>query len=165
VISRLKQIPGRRSFVIISDSLPQSGRLGGLIEYANRNWVSVSTISSRGVDLAGFTAQDKTNNADRMNPAVLRADLAERAEESGRFTTSLEVLAHRTGGMAFVSNDLSGALTQALDNSQGYYLVSFRLSAPGDSKKGQHNILVKVGPRGLTIHTRSSFYAFPSSGT
>jgi VWFA-related protein len=151
--------------VIISDSLPQSGRLGGLIEYANRNWVSVSTISSRGVDLAGFTAQDKTNNADRMNPAVLRADLAERAEESGRFTTSLEVLAHRTGGMAFVSNDLSGALTQALDNSQGYYLVSFRLSAPGDSKKGQHNILVKVGPRGLTIHTRSSFYAFPSSGT
>jgi VWFA-related protein len=164
VITRLKQIPGRRSLVVISDSLPQSVLLGGLIEYANRNWVSVSTISSRGVDAAGFTAQDKTNNADRMNTAVVRADLAARAEESGRFTTSLEVLAHGTGGMAFVSNDLSDALTQALDNSQGYYLISFRLSEPGDSKKGKHNILVKVGPRGLTIHTRSSFYAFPSSG-
>jgi VWFA-related protein len=164
VISRLRQIPGRRSFVIISDSLPRLGQLGGLIEYANRNWVSVSTISSRGVDSAGFSAQDKTNNADRMHVAVLRADLAERAEESGQFTTSLEVLAHRTGGMAFVSNDLSNALTEALDNSQGYYLVSFRLSAPGDLKKDKHNILVKVRPRGLTIHTRSSFYAYPNSG-
>jgi VWFA-related protein len=164
VIARLKQIPGRRSFVIISDSLPQSGQLSGLIEYANRNWVSISTISSRGVDLAGFNAQDKTNNIGRMNPAVLREDLAERADETGQFTTSLEVLAHGTGGMAFVSNDLSDALAQALDNSQGYYLIAFRRPAPSGSENGKHNVVVKVRPRGLTTHTRSSFYAFPNSG-
>jgi VWFA-related protein len=164
VISRLKQIPGRRSFVIISDSLPQSGQLSGLIEYANRNWVSISSISSRGVDSAGFTAQDKTNNGGHMSLPVLRADLAERADETGQFTTSLEVLAHGTGGMAFVSNDLADALAQALDNSQGYYLISFRLSATSGSENDKHNIVVKARRRGLTIHTRSSFYAFPNSG-
>jgi VWFA-related protein len=163
VITRLRQIPGRRSFVILSYSLPQSGKLAGLIEYANRNWVSVSTISSRGVDSTDLTAQDKTNNAGRMDPAVLRAGLAARADETGLFTTSLEVLAHGTGGTASVSNDLSDALTQALDNSQGYYLVSFARSAPGGSGNDTHKIVVKVRPRGVTVRTRSSFYAFPNS--
>lgn len=163
VITRLKQIPGRRSFVIISDSLPQSARLASLIEYANRNWVSVSTISSRGVDSTNLTAQDKTNNADKQVLPVLRAALDERGDQTGQFTTSLEVLAHATGGTASVSNDLSDALAQVIDNSQGYYLVSYRRSAPGASGSNAHSIVVKVRPRGLTVHTRSSFYAFPNS--
>ncbi len=160
VISRLKQIPGRRSFVIISDSLPQSGQLEGLIEYANRNWVSVSTISSRGVDADNLTAQDKTNNGGVMSLPVLRANLAERSDQSGQFTTSLEVLAHGTGGMAFVSNDLAGSLAQVIENSQGYYLITLRLLAPSGSRSDAHKIVVKVRPRGLTTHARSSFYAF-----
>ena len=163
VITRLEQIPGRRSFVIISDSLPQSGQLAGLIEYANRNWVTVSAISSRGVDSTNLTAQDKTNNAGRMSLPVLRAALDERGDQAGQFTTSLEVLAHGTGGVASVSNDLSDALAQVLDNSQGYYLLSYRRSAPGGSVHDAHKVVVKVRPRGLTVHARSSFYAFPKS--
>jgi hypothetical protein len=98
-----------------------------------------------------------------MSLPVLRAALDERGDQAGQFTASLEVLAHGTGGVASVSNDLSDALAQVLDNSQGYYLVSYRRSAPSGSRDDAHKVVVKVRPRGLTVHARSSFYTFPKS--
>jgi VWFA-related protein len=161
VISRLTQIPGRRSLVLLSDALPQAAQLEGLIEFANRNWVSISTISSRGVDYVDVGAQDLANIPGGL--PIVRQELAERAEVSSQFTESLRRLALGTGGMPFVSNDISNALTQAADNSRGYYLISFKPAAIAGPESAAHKISIKLLPRGLTAHARSSFYSFPSS--
>jgi VWFA-related protein len=74
---------------------------------------------------------------------------------------SLQVLAVQSGGLALASsNDVASLLEKCLADADAYYELSF-VPAPADHRDEYHNLLVQVTKPGLTVRTRTGYYAEP----
>jgi VWFA-related protein len=74
---------------------------------------------------------------------------------------SLQVLAVQSGGQALASdNDVAALLQKCLADTEAYYELSF-VPAPADHRDEYHNLLVQVAKPGLTVRTRTGYYAQP----
>ena len=75
----------------------------------------------------------------------------------------MKVLAERTGGRAFYgTNDLSGAIIRALNDSRVTYTLGFY---PADSNGTAAFTEIKVtsGDPGAEVRARSGYFAFPEA--
>jgi len=189
VVRGLRELPGRKSLILFSESIqladaPRSmtnpamtsammqmpGAMGGtrertlaairrLVDNSNRSGVVLYTIDPRGLVVTGFTAAD----APSANTRKMQGQLQQRQMDFNMSQDGMAMLAEETGGLFYKNtNDIGAALTSALNDQDGYYLLSFQ---PDDqmfeqTKNGPkyHNLNVKVKRGGLKVRYRHGFY-------
>ncbi len=173
VVRGLRELPGRKSVVLVSDGfrlfsredLGRSGRVyaavRSLIDQANRASVVIYTIDARGLQTLGFTAADNTRG---LRPDQVANLLAMRSRSFSDSQEGLSVLAEQTGGFSVHNNnDISGGIRHALDDQKGYYLIGFRPDeSTFDRRRGQrifHRLSLKVTrPGKFNVRMRSGFF-------
>jgi len=186
VVQGLRELPGRKSMVIFSESmqlsdLPQGmtipganamlpGAQGGsrdrtlqsmrsLIDIANRSGVTFYTIDPRGLQVLGITAMDTPS----ANPRRMQGQQLQRQMDFQMSQGGLAELAAATGGLFFRNtNDLARALQEAANDLDGYYLIAFQPDAETfvKSKQGSakmHKLEIKVRKPGLKVRYRQNF--------
>jgi VWFA-related protein len=172
VVGALRDLPGRKSLVLLSDGIPMpppeedSGRvLAGInrvIESANRASVIIYTVDSRGLQtLSVYDASSAgVPDAGRISQLMLS-----RSRELNDSQLGLRKLAEETGGVAYVnSNDIGGGVRRALDDQKGYYLIGYRPDEgtfdPATGRMHYHRLKLNVTRPGLKVRTRQGFFGF-----
>jgi VWFA-related protein len=153
VVRGLKELPGRKSLILFSDSVqlgdaPKGmtnpgmsngasmipGAMGGtrfmtiqaarnLTDSANRHGVVLYTIDPRGLVYTGMTAADMPSG----NTRRMLGQMQQRQIDFDQSQDGLVMLAEETGGLSFRNrNDIGTALGEALADQEGYYLLSFQ---------------------------------------
>jgi len=178
VVRGLKELPGRKSVVLLSDGMPctfadvdPKGRgdrrvraaMLGLVDLANRSAVAIYTIDVRGVDPLNPVAADG-QFAPRLRD--LGDFLANRRTTQFRSRDLLSFLAQQTGGLfIYNTNDIVAGLRRAIDDQRGYYLIAYvpddETFAPHAGVRDFHSLTVRVKRPGLTVRSRTGFYGYP----
>ncbi len=183
VVRGLKELPGRKSAVLLTDALDLFSSTGGqnyrvldslrrLIDLANRSSVVFYTIDARGLlsgndsaanALVGNTAGDGSGEIARtgLSGTRIMADLRSRSLEILEAQNGMSFLARQTGGLLVTNNnDIALGIRRVLDQ-RGYYLIGYRPEESTFSTAGRknfHRLEVRVKRSGLTVRTRSGFY-------
>ena len=168
VVSGLKDFPGRKSVVLLSDGITimrasdnrMLDAMRKLVDAANRASVVVYTIDVRGLQYTGLTAADST--AFRPVTDINQLSL-NRSAHLNDSQAGLHYLANQTGGF-FVrnTNNIPEGVTRVLDDQRGYYLIGYipEQSSFKDvrGKREFHNLSLKVKQAGLRVRSRTGFY-------
>ncbi|HEX8148457.1 MAG TPA: VWA domain-containing protein [Pyrinomonadaceae bacterium] len=173
VVVALRDLPGRKSLVLLSDGIPlpppeeggQGRVLAGInrvIETANRASVIIYTVDARGLQtLNPFDASS--------SGAPSLEQMTDLMSSRSRFLIDSQVglrkLAEETGGVAYVnSNDIGGGVRRALEDQRGYYLIGYRPEEgtfdPDTGRMRYHKLSLNVTRPGLKVRTRQGFFGF-----
>jgi len=185
VVRGLKELPGRKSILLVSDGfkissledptqtsqsslLPRaprnnlaSNKLSRLIDEANRASVVIYTMNATGLQTLGLTAADNTA---ARSAAEVEQQLSSRRNANYENQEGLDVLARETGGIAIHNtNDLSRGIRRVLEDQRGFYLIGYRPdSSTFDARTGRrtfHKLSLKVTrPGKFNVRMRSGFY-------
>ena len=171
IATHVASLPGRKSLVWISDSFPlQLGFLSNTVG----NWefsenveraaralndanVAVYPVDPRGVATnLGAVSSPGPRPGMRMSPNMYTPTSA-----GSQTTTTMEAFATLTGGVAYHdTNDLSGAIRQAMDDSRLVYTLAYTpLHGEWDGK--YRKIKVEVRRSGVHLRYRSGYLATP----
>jgi VWFA-related protein len=154
IVRGLKDLPGRKSVVLMSDGIPLIRStdyrvleaMRRLVDAANRASVVVYTIDARGLQTTGMTAADST--AFRTVPELNQVS-SERSAHLIESQGGLNYLAYQTGGF-FIrnTNNISEGVGRVLEDQKGYYLIgyipehsSFKTE---QGKRAFHNLSLRV---------------------
>ena len=171
VIRGMRDLPGRKSIMLLSDGIPLISRdergmpqssfvlsmMRRLTDLANRASVVVYTMDARGLVFDGITAEDDLSG---ISAQGLERRLADRRNSLIDTQDGLRYLAVQTGGFPIInSNDISKGIRRVLDD-QSYYLIGYE---PDDStfdpKTRRYNKLeIKVKREGARVRYRSGFF-------
>jgi VWFA-related protein len=174
VVNSMRGLPGRKSVVLFTEDIRLIYRGGAdplveealqqLNDAASRSLAVIHTIDPRGLMDYNVTAADNTSG---MSSRRTRGVAGRRQQQVMNGQQGMTELADQSGGL-FLSdmNDLSAALRQAADDSNGYYLIGYHPDAdtfqPGKNGKAKfHKIEVKVKKAGLTVRSRDGFFGEP----
>ncbi len=155
VIRGLRDLPGRKSVVLLSDGITLFNRvrrsqqtsfsgtdrrgrdtdasrvleaIKRLTDQANRASVVIYTMDARGLLTLGLTAADNVSaySAGQQVAQALEQRLGDLREDYFRSQDGLNYLAVQTGGV-FIhdNNDLAGGIKQIVDDQAGYYLIGY----------------------------------------
>lgn len=173
IVRGLRQLPGRKSIVLISDGFKIFNRsdqanstrvldaLRHLTDLSNRAAVVIYTMDARGLPSLGFSAADSTSG---MSIQQVEQSLSTRRSDFFESQNGLNYLALQTGGLAIRStNDLNGGIKRVMEDQRGYYLVGYR---PDESTFDQvsgrrrfHRLSLKVTrPGKFNVRMRNGFY-------
>jgi VWFA-related protein len=173
IVKGLRELPGRKSVVLISDgfkifnrSEPQGSdrilmALRNLTDLANRASVVIYTMDARGLQTLSLTAADSTSG---MSAEQIEQSLSNRRSDLFESQSGLNYLAQQTGGLAFRNNnDLNAGIKRVIDDQQGYYLIGYRPDeATFDKVSGRrkfHKLSLKVTrPGKFNVRMRNGFY-------
>jgi len=173
VVDGLRELPGRKSVLLISDGFPiyrrdhplenqrASEALNRLVDLAGRAAVVIYTMDASGLQTLGLTAADNTGgrSADQV-----QTFMTGRRNEAFERQEGLDVLAKETGGIAIRNtNDLGGGIKRVMDDQKGYYLIGYRPDeGTFDAKDGRrkfHKLSGKVTRSGkYSFRLRNGFY-------
>jgi VWFA-related protein len=182
IVDGLRQLPGRKSMILISGGLPifgsQQGTTAGNVSYflnqlvdkATRAGVAINTMDIRGLQSYSAVASfDDTPGRSALglqgvNPAFGRtADESQLGNKNPFDQTSahigLQMLSESTGGIAVLNkNDFNEGLNKILSTSEGYYLLAY---TPTDNKfKGDfRKVEIKVKGNDLKVYNRRGYMA------
>ncbi|HEX8847274.1 MAG TPA: VWA domain-containing protein [Pyrinomonadaceae bacterium] len=185
VIRGMKELPGRKSILLMSDGIKIFNRddpsrstrvleaLRRLTDLANRASVVVYTMDARGLPWFGLSAADSTSG---LSAEQLETRLANRSFDFFESQSGLDYIARQTGGIPIRNNnDLAAGIQRVLDDQKGYYLIGYR---PDEStfeatmgRRKFHKISIKVKRPGMNVRSRTGFYgitdeeAVPQRGT
>jgi VWFA-related protein len=170
VVKGLRQLPGRKSILLVSDGFrifnqEDSTRnylalekLRRLVDEAGRASVVIYTMNATGLQTLGLTAADDPGSGDVQEMLNSRRNAA--FENQG----GLDFLAQQTGGIAIKNNnDLSGGIRRVLEDQKGFYLIGYRPdNATFDPRTGRrtfHKLSLKITrPGKFTVRMRNGFY-------
>jgi VWFA-related protein len=168
IAGHVANIPGRKNLVWLTADLPLSGAaMARILAPAN---IAVYPVDARGL-LA--TAGDPRpaaaggpgvgmgmGDADQVSGAAGRFDNmpAQSAVPSG--IPSMQELAAETGGQAFVNtNDITGAIRKAVEDSEVTYTLGFYVDAKAADGKF-HDLKVEVKLKGLMVFYPTGYFAY-----
>jgi hypothetical protein len=167
IVRGLREMPGRKSVMLVSDGIKifnregQSDRildaLRRLTDLANRASVVIYTMDARGLQSLTLMAED---NVSGMTMQQVESRLFDRRADYIESQNGLIYLAKQTGGLAVRgTNDLSAGIKEMLDDQQGYYLIGYRPDeGTFDPKRIQFtNLKIKVKRPGLKVRYRNGF--------
>ena len=189
VIDSLRQIPGRKSLVLLSGGLPlfDLTRTGSVMsdvtllfrivtDNATRSGVVINAMDVRGLTASGVVAKFENTPAKSAlgggtfaGGDVSTAGLIDpRLLPDNTLTEQLTLreLAGRTGGVSVVnSNNFAGGLDKILNRGRAYYRLAYRPSEPFDNKF--HKVDIKVRRGGVHVYAAEGYFARAdkSSGT
>ena len=167
VIGGMKELPGRKSIVFLSDGLRMDGEVSAALDkvtdMANRSMVSLYTV-----DPGGLRARVRERNQDVpvFQPAsqTLNRFPTLPGEDDSDFGTQegLDALARRTGGLFYHNrNDISECVRQSADDQLGVYLLGYSPcegTFEKDAAKAKfHRVTVRMRRPGLTVRWKSGF--------
>ncbi|MGA2270568.1 MAG: VWA domain-containing protein [Bryobacteraceae bacterium] len=176
VVEGLRDLPGRKSVILFSESMRLFYSEGmnqrvlesvkRLSDAANRASVVIYTIDPRGLRSYQLTAADNTSG---MSPQQISQVPIERSQAAFNSQDGMVMLAAETGGLFLHdTNDIDGAVRQAMADSEGYYLIGYHPDASTfDAKTGRfqyHRITVRVKRPGLKVRSRTGFFGTPGGG-
>ncbi|HKE03783.1 MAG TPA: VWA domain-containing protein [Blastocatellia bacterium] len=168
VIRGLRELPGRKSAILISDGFSLFGRnrdnnfileqVRRLTDLANRSSVVIYSLDAKGLQTLFPTAADNIGNPTGPQFAERLSQMSQQNFDSQE---GLTYLARETGGFAILNNnDLNSGIQRALKDQRSYYLLGFD---PEDEKfdRKYHSIKLKVNRPGLQTRTRAGFIGYP----
>lgn len=173
VIKGLKELPGRKGILLVSDgfrifnkddpgrNFQARERLLRLIDQANRASVVIYTMNATGLQTLGFTAADDLSG---RNMQQMQDALSARRDAAFENQEGLDVLARQTGGIPIRNtNDLSGGIRRVIEDQRGFYLIGYRPDeATFDRRTGRrtfHKLTLKVTrPGKFNVRMRNGFY-------
>jgi VWFA-related protein len=183
VIESMKQLPGRKSLVLISGGLPVLGSrpgseystisyfLNALSDNATRAGVAIHTMDIRGLEAhrAVSTFEDTPGRGmvDAQTPgnAGGGASFGRTADQTLLGNNAIEahqglrMLSAATGGIAVLNkNNFDEGLGQIVSANDGYYLLAY---TPADSKFDNkfRKVEIKVKGDGLKVYNRRGYFA------
>jgi len=181
VVDSLRQIPGRKSLVLLSGGLPlfqvTSGNVVGdigqlfrfLTDNATRSGVVINTMDVRGLSAAGVVAPfvdtpgksalgGGTFAGGDVSTVGRGYDITMLGERSLTEQLTLRALASNTGGVSVVNtNNFAEGLERVLNRSKGYYRLAYRPSEKFDSKF--HKVTIKVRRSGVHTYAAEGYFA------
>ncbi len=175
VIKGLKDLPGRKGILLVSDgfrinsrqdpgrNFEARDRLLRLIDQANRASVVIYTMNATGLQTLGFTAADDLSGRDTQQ---MQDALNSRRDAAFETQEGLDFLARQTGGMPIRNtNDLSGGIRRVMEDQKGFYLIGYRPDQTTfDKRTGRrtfHKLTLKVTrPGKYNVRMRNGFYGF-----
>src|SRR5262249_25623633 len=133
VVRGLRELPGRKSAILISDGLRLFGRnrdntqvldqVRRLTDLANRSSVVIYSLDAKGLQTLMPTAADNTGGVSGPQFAERIARMSQQNFDSQE---GLTYLAGETGGFAVLNNnDINLGIQRALKDQQSYYLIGF----------------------------------------
>ncbi len=159
VVRGLRELPGRKMAVLVSDGFRLFGRnrdnsqvvdsLRRLTDLANRSSVVVYSIDAKGLQV--LMPDASTGGVPRPE------DYSRVSQDNFDSQEGLTYLARETGGLAFLNNnDINLGIRKSLEDSRSYYLIGFD---PEDEKfdRKYHSIKLKVTRPGVQVRTRAGF--------
>ncbi len=170
VVDGLHDLPGRKAVVLFTENLKLFSKntenarvmesMRRLEDAANRSAVVIYSIDPRGLQTMQLDAADDTSH---KSPRAIARVSQERTQQTWESQEGMAMLAKDTGGRFFQNtNDIAGALREAVADTEGYYLLGYHPDASTfDAKTGQpkfHNVKVKVLRAGLEVRSRSGFF-------
>lgn len=191
IANHLGHMPGRKSLVWITDSIPLRIDQVLRLNHANANPGVESAAGSQSllaeqtyhaikalndadiavypVDARGLVGVPRTMTAAGAQPMSRT-----QAMQGGPSTSSMSVtvnhdpmiaLAKATGGTAFYnSNDIKGSIRKAIDESEVTYTMAFYADS-SDLDATFHEIKVEVNRKGLEVRSRGGYLASPEAQT
>jgi len=167
IVRGLREMPGRKSVMLVSDGIRIFNRAGEsdrildslrrLTDLANRASVVIYTMDARGLQTLTLTAED---NVSGLTTQQVEARLFNRRNDYIESQNGLIYLAKQTGGLAIRgTNDLSAGIKEMLDDQQGYYLIGYRPDeGTFDPKRIRFtNLKIRVKRPGLKVRYRNGF--------
>ncbi|MEO6392783.1 MAG: VWA domain-containing protein [Pyrinomonadaceae bacterium] len=168
VVRGLRELPGRKSIILLSDGFQLRDSKGNsntraidhldrLIDAANRASVVIYTMDARGVAITDLTAADDISG---VGIRGARAIPMNRSRMLFDTQSGLIFLAKKTGGFNIHNNnDLGDGLKQMIADQNGYYLIGYHPDATSfDPQRLRfNNFRVKLKRSGLQVRYRSGF--------
>lgn len=173
VVRGLRDLPGRKSILLISDGFrifsqddPTRNyrtlqKLQRLVDEAGRASVVIYTMNATGLQTLALTAADDLSGRDMQQ---LQDAMTSRRNVAFETQEGMDYLAYETGGMPIKNtNDLSGGIRRVLADQKGYYLIGYRPDqSTFDARTGRrqfHHLTVKVKrPGKFNVRMRHGFY-------
>ncbi len=179
VVKGLRQLPGRKSVLLISDGFRiysqedamrnylAKERLQRLIDEAGRASVVIYTMNATGLQTMGFSAADDLSNPTDPSGGRSAQDLdqllSNRRNAAFETQQGLDFLAQQTGGIAIRNtNDLGGGIRRVMEDQKGYYLIGYRPDYatfnPRTGRRTFHKLSLKVTrPGKFSVRMRNGF--------
>ena len=171
IISGMRDLPGRKSMIVLTDSLPISetdpfmnatgdrsvvGPLQRVAELAVRSSVVIYGVDTRGLPTLNISAID---NATGISSSQVEDLLDSRSADIIAGRAGTETLAEETGGFVVKNtNDLAFGLQRIVNDLRGYYLVGYRPGTDTFNRKF-HKVSAHVRNRpDLIVRTRTGFF-------
>ncbi|MCA1614599.1 MAG: VWA domain-containing protein [Acidobacteria bacterium] len=158
----MADLPGRKVVLLLSESFvtlggtteDQTNQMNQLIEQARRGGISVYALDAGGLRTTSSQASEQLTGVD-----ILANNLAGSATMSEfEKLSAARMVAYGTGGSVIANtNDITGGLDRAVEDSSSYYVVGFRPAAL-DNKFHRLAVTVKGKPD-LIVRTRRGYLA------
>ena len=185
IVDALAEIPGRKSMVVFSDSMPREeqditeglGRfedrgapltvsadnrnfgflLNRIAEKAIRSSVVIYGIDAGGLQYTGLTAADniRASSPQQLNQ-IINNTMSSRSMLIQQRREGADLIARQTGGF-LVRNSNDFQLDRILEDQSGYYLLGYRPTDETFNRKF-HRIKARVKKSGMTLRTRYGFF-------
>ncbi|MDX6614280.1 MAG: hypothetical protein QOD75_3466 [Blastocatellia bacterium] len=184
VVKGLKELPGRKSILLISDGISLFSRantdgqndrseparsnnrvmdaLDGLIEQANRASVVIYTMHASGLECLCVP------NFKNISDGGISDETSDRRADFFESQNGLNYLAQKTGGIAIRNdNDLSHGVKRVLEDQRGYYLIGYGPDESTFDSRGRrqfHRLSLKVlRPGKFNVRMRNGFTGVPDA--
>jgi len=158
IAAHVANIPGRKNLLWLTANLPFSGAaIARILARAN---IAAYPVDARGLlPLTPANTRDDLGVGEEQARSVL--GIAARVEQSDQPTgiDAMQKMADDTGGRAFINtNDLTGAIRKAIEDSAVTYTLGFYIGA--DSLDGKfHELKVQAKREGMTIRYPKGYFA------
>lgn len=160
IAAHVANIPGRKNLVWLTANLPFSGAaMARLLSPAN---IAVYPIDARGLLPRSTSLQTVYGTApyDDVSGASGHGDNMPAASSQPIGIPAMTELANETGGEAFVNtNDITGAIRKAVEDSAVIYTLGFYLDASSLDDKF-HEIKLQSKRQGLKLRHPKGYFAY-----
>jgi VWFA-related protein len=164
IADHVANIPGRKNLVWLTANLPFSGAaMARVLGPAN---IAVYPVDARGFLTRQFSLQLQENapSADAVAGANGKYDNAPGQSSMPIGIDTMEKVAEETGGQAFVNtNDITGAIRKAVEDSAVTYTLGFYIDASALDGKF-HEIKVQSKRKDVTLHYPKGYFAYRETG-
>jgi VWFA-related protein len=164
IAAHVANIPGRKNLVWLSANLPFSGAtMARVLSPAN---IAVYPVDARGLlAISPMVLANIPGTADADDVSGASGHLDNMPAESSQpiGIASMEELAGETGGQAFVNtNDITGAIRKAVEDSAVTYTLGFYLDGASLDRKF-HELKVEVRRKDLSLRYPRGYFALPDT--
>jgi hypothetical protein len=168
IAQRMSGVPGRKNLVWLSTGFPSIdptgsiNRIAAAMDHASRALsnagVSVYPVDARG--LLALTDDLRINEPNRSTYSRAHTQAVKFGTGPLPGTTTMSVLAARTGGRLYRGEEIDQALPAISEHARSFYTLAYY---PSDSREDGkfHTIRVRVRRGGVKLSHRAGYYAAP----
>ena len=156
--------PGRKSLIWISHGVPISLGVGGSSIYAGMDYTPLLqrlTATLDRADVAVYTVRqpESLRPGGQSDAAAASPGASDGPGITMSTEDTLEQFAQLTGGHAFMTPDIRGAIALAASDARMSYLISYEPSL-GNWDGKYHKIRLTCARKGVKLETKQGYYAF-----